>query len=107
MSIVVAVAASDGIVIGTDGRQLGDDAAVLSDHMRRVFVIDGRFLIATYGVPLLHGRTIGAWMDQFAAGLDTRRLNLSKLVAAVGKFFDRCFGDERTVDSDELALGLL
>jgi len=70
MTVVVATAAPDGLVLASDGRTTlrnGRRHRIASDHTRKVFAPFPRIGIATYGAALLSDQTIAGHMEKFAA----------------------------------------
>lgn len=75
MTIVVATAAPDGLVLAADGRTTvvsGRRHRILSDHTRKVFAPFPQIGVATYGAALLSDRTIAGHMEEFEATRDGR-----------------------------------
>lgn len=69
MSVAVGVAAVDGLALATDSRTIQQRAnhyRVLSNSAEKLFVLDSRFLVATYGMAMLGDKTIRGHMEDFA-----------------------------------------
>lgn len=87
MSVAVGVAAVDGLALATDSRtiQLRDDHyRVLSDSAEKLFLLDARFVVATYGMAKIGEKTIRGHMEEFA--VDAPRY-LEDFTASLGQFF--------------------
>lgn len=72
MTIVVAAASPDGIVLGADSRTTLSDGLrhrISTDAADKVFAL-GDFGVATYGLALIGQRTINGLMDEFIATTD-------------------------------------
>lgn len=115
MTIVVAVAAPDGMVLAADSRstQLEDQHhRIASDSAVKVFAIGDRVGVATYGRAFIDHQTIAGVMDEFVASLEPPKdlgvggrvkaalssdnFEVSHIAKRLGKFFD-----QRLRDADE------
>jgi hypothetical protein len=70
MTIVVAVACPEGIVLGADSRATtwgGPHARVATDYSQKLFAVGHRFGVATFGWGHLQGSTIAGAMEEFEA----------------------------------------
>ena len=70
MTIVVAVACPEGLVLGADSRATtwaGDSARVASDYSQKLFAVSHRFGAATFGWGHLEDSTIAGAMEEFEA----------------------------------------
>jgi len=128
VTIVVAVAAPDGMVLAADSRStLFEDKhhRIASDAAVKVFAISDRVGVATYGISFIDHQTIAGVMDEFVATLEkikdlgvTSRIRsaltppenfeVSFIAKRLGKFFDQRLRDAKEAfDPDEIALGFL
>jgi hypothetical protein len=90
MSVVVAVAARDGLAIAADSRTLQMDESTghyrtESDTAEKLFVIQDRFLVGTHGLAEIGERSIRALMEQFRPGVVD---GPQALASALGDFFE-------------------
>lgn len=70
MTIVVAVACPEGLVLGADSRSstFGDRGGrVATDHTQKVFSVADRFGVVTFGYAFVDGNTIAGVMEEFEA----------------------------------------
>lgn len=90
MTIVVAVATPEGLVIGGDSRStydMGDHHRIASDYAQKLFTV-GEMGIATFGIAFIGDDTIAGIMDQFAAQVgDDDGRNVHDFAIALGEFF--------------------
>lgn len=91
MTIVVGVAAPDGLILAGDSRTSfipGEGPPrVMSDFAQKVFDLDG-FGIATYGQALISHKTIAGQVEEFIAlKQDDPPDNVDALAASLGEFF--------------------
>jgi hypothetical protein len=96
MTVVVGVAAPDGIVLAADSRTtnfpdgMGDQARyrIITDTADKLFTIRDRFAVATYGDALIGPKTIAGLMDEFIASVEPEPPNdIGKLTEILGGFF--------------------
>jgi hypothetical protein len=116
MTIVVAVATPEGLVLGADSRstyEMEGRHRIASDFTQKVFTV-GNMGVATFGIAFIGADTIAGVMDQFAAQQDVESMNVHDFAAALGKFFsDRLNsqlakeGKEIDVEADGWPLGFL
>lgn len=123
MTIVVGVAAPDGIVLAADSRTttfpegLGPDARhrIVSDSADKLFTICDRFAVATYGNAFIGFKTIGGLMNEFIAHLgEDAPTDIDAFVEQLGQFFHErysAFRDEigEPIDpaDDTIVIGFL
>jgi len=90
MTIVLGVAAPDGLILAGDSRTsrrwTSGHHRIASDFASKVFEVCG-FGIATFGEALVDARTIAGQVDEFIATLQDRPADVDELAAAVGDFF--------------------
>jgi 20S proteasome alpha/beta subunit len=70
VTIVVAVACPEGLVLAADSRAtswVGGSARVATDHAQKLFSVSDRFGVATFGWAHLEGNTIAGLMEEFEA----------------------------------------
>src|SRR5687767_1156356 len=97
MTIVVGVCAPDGIIIAADSRITqftGDDTdgrhRIRSDTAEKVFIVCGRFALASWGDAMIGAHTIGGLMSEFIAHLGSEvPQDFETFLEALGEFFDR------------------
>jgi hypothetical protein len=118
MTIVVAVATPEGLVLAGDSRATlvaeNDRHRIASDSVQKVFKV-GRFGVANYGSLMIGGETVAGLMDQFEAALeDEPSEDAAELTERLGRFFADRFeavlreaGEEWDVDTQGAALGFL
>jgi hypothetical protein len=96
MTIVVAVASPDGIVLAADSRTTtfpegaapGARTRVLSDTALKVFEVAGQYSVATFGQALIGPQTIAGIMAEFAAESQAEVLgDIHTFANALGAFF--------------------
>src|SRR4051794_8524288 len=92
MTIVVGVAAPDGLVLAADSRTtrvVDQRYRISSDAAHKVFALCGRFGVATYGAAFIGTNTIAGEMDEFVAELTTGGVpdDVEHLAEALGSFF--------------------
>ena len=91
MTIVVGVAAPDGLVLAADSRTtlLASESRtrVASDTAQKVFPVCGRFGVACYGAAFVDEKTVGGQMNEFQAALDNPIDTIDDLVMQLGDFF--------------------
>ncbi len=89
MTIVVAVATPEGLVLGGDSRStyaMGDHHRIASDYAQKIFTV-GEMGIATFGIAFIGDDTIAGIMDQFAAQIGDDGKNVHDFAVALGAFF--------------------
>jgi hypothetical protein len=95
VTIVVGVAAPDGIVLAADSRAShfdGERHRVASDSSIKLFEIFGKVAIATYGLGFLGEKTIAGVIDEFVATLaDDRSASAADVASALAAFCDARF----------------
>jgi hypothetical protein len=87
MSVAIGVAAVDGLAIATDSRtiqQRADHYRVLSDSAEKLFVLDNRIAVATYGMAMIGDKSIRGHMEDFATQVPFDVMACSE---ALGGFF--------------------
>jgi hypothetical protein len=91
MSIIVAVASPEGIVFVADSRttiqrrdQYSVHYRVASESAEKLYLAQGRFGVATYGLAMIGGRTIRSLMDEFWVA---RHATVEEYANALGEFF--------------------
>jgi proteasome subunit B (beta)-like protein len=95
MTIVVGVAAPDGLILAGDSRTTLTDGSrhrIVSDNAQKVFPICDTIGVATYGQSGIGAQTIAGLMDEFVAhlGADASRDGES-IAKELGAFFDARF----------------
>ncbi|MGO9488142.1 MAG: hypothetical protein ACLQBB_03830 [Solirubrobacteraceae bacterium] len=97
MTIVVGVAAPDGLILAADSRttvQLaGPRTRIQSDNAQKVFLLCERYGVACYGQAFLQEKTISGAIKEFEATIDPK-LTLAEFIVALGSFFQ-----ERALES--------
>jgi 20S proteasome alpha/beta subunit len=97
MTVVVGVAAPDGIILAADSRttlqwETGGRHRIMSDTTQKVFAVSGRIGVATYGNAFIGNRTIAGLMDEFVAQRSEQMPESADAVATVlGDFFHERF----------------
>lgn len=98
MTIVVGVAAPDGLILAADSRTTfmpggsRGRTRVGSDSVQKVFPLYGRYGVACYGAMFVDGKTVGGQMDEFEASTP-EPANIGELTSTLGAFFeDRIVG---------------
>jgi hypothetical protein len=93
VTIVVALATPDGLVLAADSRTTqfpdaqGNRSRIASDSADKLFLLCNRFGVATYGDAFIGDRTIAGLMSEFIAQLDPIPGNGEDMAAELGKFF--------------------
>jgi hypothetical protein len=91
MTIVIGIAAPDGVILAADSRTTytsGEHHRVASDTSHKVFSVRGRFAVATYGISFVGGQTIAGQIDEFVGQLDPAVTEVRPFADALAKFFD-------------------
>jgi hypothetical protein len=105
MTIVVAAASPDGIVLAADSRTTISDGArhrISSDSADKVFELTERFGVATYGIAFIGSRTINGLMDEFVASSDDEWADVETFAHALGDFFNgRFVAEYGDIDTSE------
>lgn len=107
MTIVVAAAAPDGLVLAADGRttlRQGTRHRIASDHTRKVFTPFPGIGVATYGTALVGGQTIAGHMEEFAALSPSAPLTVASVSADLARHFT---GVRRDADGAAARVGTL
>src|SRR5665213_380664 len=97
MTIVVGVAAPDGMILAADSRMTltweNGRHRIVSDSGQKVFAVRESVGIATYGDAFVGYRTIAGLMDEFVAQLDGDSVDAAPdaFAAQIGEFFNRRF----------------
>lgn len=89
MTIVVAVACPEGLVLGADSRATvyGESAArVATDYAQKLFAVSERFGAATFGWGFLDGNTVAGMMEEFEAQTKPAR-HVGEAVERLKEFF--------------------
>jgi hypothetical protein len=114
MTVVVGVAAPDGIILAADSRTTFSDEArhrIGSDSTQKVFELCGRFAVATYGIAFIAEKTVGGLMDEFVAQLpaaeDGEERDVHEFTQLLGEFFDERLRAWFEADGAELPEGWL
>jgi hypothetical protein len=97
MTIVVATAAPDGLVLAADGRTTlvnGRRHRIASDHTRKVFAPFNGIGVATFGVALLADQTIAGHMEKFAAQPFQDPVTVDSVSHAISKYFTRLLDEQ-------------
>jgi hypothetical protein len=90
VSVAVGVAAVDGLALAADSRTIQQRAGhpehyrVLSDSAEKLFVLDNRFVAATYGMAMIGDKTIRGHMEDFAVETPA---DLVECANSLGAFF--------------------
>jgi hypothetical protein len=113
LTVVVGVAAYDGIILAADSRSTwfqpeGVRARVISDNAIKLFTV-GNCAIATYGTAIIGPQSIAGLIDEFVAQLDDTSIDAETLARELGDFFaDRFNSAYPDFDADNgWALGFL
>jgi hypothetical protein len=104
MSVAVGVAAVDGLAVATDSRtiqQRSDHYRVLSDSAEKLFVLDSRIVVATYGMAMIGDKTIRGHMEDFATNVPVGVMACS---SAVGSFFQERLSEVTPPRRGDLAI---
>ncbi len=105
MTIVVGVAAPDGIVLAADSRTtrfpdgLSAEARhrIISDSADKLFAVCDRYAVATYGGAFIGEKTIRGHIDEFIAHLgDDHPEDVETFARALGTFFQQRYSAWRT-----------
>lgn len=92
MTIVVGVAAPDGMILAADSRttyMIGARHRIASDNAQKVYSICGSIGVATYGDAGIGSRTIAGLMDEFVSTLaDEAPRDAQAITTELGNFFD-------------------
>ncbi len=120
MTIVVAVATPDGLVLAADSRTTSfpdgggsNRTRIASDSAEKVFLLCNRFGVATYGDAFIGERTITGLMSEFIAHLEEIPDNVQDLATELGTFFNERYTQFRdqigdpVVDGESTALGFV
>ncbi len=105
MTIVVAVASPDGIVLGADSRttlSFGQRHRISTDAAEKVFDLGG-FGVATYGLASIGPRTINGLMDEFIATTeeDEDCSDVEQFTRKLANFFNERYAAAYEADHDE------
>lgn len=91
MTIVVGAASPDGIVLAADSRTTLSDGMrhrISTDSADKVFELNQKFGVATYGMAGIGQRTINGLMDEFVATADEDVCaDVETFATALGAFF--------------------
>ena len=99
MTVIVATAAPDGMVLASDGRTTlrnGRRHRIASDHTRKVFAPFPGIGVATYGVALLAGQTIAGHMEKFAAHLPSTDATIETVCRELSTYFTSLLNEQAT-----------
>jgi hypothetical protein len=94
MTIVVGVAAPDGLILAADSRTTLSPAGatgrtrVGSDSVQKVFALCGSYGVACYGVAFIEDKTVAGQIDEFEASLSSQPTDVAGLGRALGAFFE-------------------
>lgn len=89
MTIVVASASPEGIALASDSRTIqraGKHYRVASNTANKVFEVNGRIGIATYGVAMIGAKTIRGLFDEWT-GTVKEDADLEMVARQLGEFF--------------------
>jgi hypothetical protein len=106
MTIVVGVAAPDGMILAAESRSTYTDGTrhrIGSDFTQKLFPICDSIGVATYGQGGIGQRTIAGLMDEFVSQLPSEEdlpRQAASIATALGEFFDERFRTE--TDADEV-----
>lgn len=114
MTIIVAVATSEGLVLGGDSRttyHLGEHHRIASDYAQKLFTV-GEMGVATFGYAFIGPDTIAGLMDQFAAQVGDDGRDVHDFAKALSAFFsERLLSqlqeEERDLKPEDKPLGFL
>jgi hypothetical protein len=104
MSVAVGAAAVDGLAVATDSRTIqlrANHHRILSDSAEKLFVLENRFIIATYGLAMIGDKTIRGHMENFATNVPHE---LVKCAEALGDFFQACLSEVTPARRGDLAI---
>jgi len=104
VTIVVGAASPDGIVLAADSRTTLSDGQrhrISTDAADKVFNLDSKFGVATYGLAGIGTRTINGLMDEFIATADQKACSdVEQIARALGSFFhDRFIAESGPMDA--------
>lgn len=91
MTLNVALAVPEGLVIGADSRTIYKNAQafrVASDYTSKVFRLSDTCVASTFGWAFLNGRNIAGLASEFAAGADLGGKPANVVAAKLGVFFE-------------------
>jgi hypothetical protein len=96
MTIVVAVATPDGLVLAADSRTTSfpdesDRSRVASDTTEKVSILCGRFALATFGDAFIGESSITSLLAEFAAQFQQMPADAEELAGELATFFDKRF----------------
>jgi hypothetical protein len=102
MTIVLGVAAPDGIILAADSRTTmidGERHRIASDFAQKLFPIRDKFALATYGLSFIGQQTIAGHMDEIVTQLpDPLPQDIDEIANLLGGLFqerlEEQFGDE-------------
>jgi hypothetical protein len=101
MTIVVGVAAPDGLILAADSRTTlelaGARTRIASDNAQKVFLLVERFGVACYGAAFMDQKTISGAIKEFEPTID-ENVTLIDLIVKLGDFFQK-----KAIDSFEKA----
>jgi hypothetical protein len=103
VTIVVGVATSEGLVLGTDSRttyDMGDHHRIASDYAQKLFTV-GEMGVATFGNAFVGYETIAGLMDQFAAQVGEDGKDVHHFAEALAEFFSQRFLSQLETDGRE------
>jgi hypothetical protein len=119
MTIVVACATPDGLVLAADSRTTqfpdaeGHRTRIASDSADKLFIMCGRYGVATFGDAFIGEQTITGLMSEFIAQLEPAPDSGATIAASLAAFFDARYlawreqiGDP-VVDLEPTALGFI
>jgi len=111
MTIVVATAAPDGLVLASDSRSTllqGRRHRVATDHARKVLVPYKGVAIATYGPSLIGDRTIAGIVDDFAGHHKKKGfVAVGEVSQEIASYFDECLADHAASQKRNVPVGAL
>jgi hypothetical protein len=108
MTVVVGVAAPDGMILAAESRTsyiIGERHRIASDFTQKVYPVCEKIGVATYGWNAIGGRTIAGLMDEFVSQLDDGVPREADAIAgALGAFFhERYVAEIPQEDRDQWA----
>lgn len=93
MTVAISVVSADGLVVAADSRTTfqwgGGPARVLSDYTHKVFKIDDKIGVASFGYAFLRRRNIAAHIDDFIRSKPSQ--DLEGLVSDLHQYFTEEF----------------
>lgn len=110
MTIIVAVAAPDGIILAGDSRTTtfpdGDPGSgryrIYSDTAEKVYEICGRFGVASFGDAFIGQQTIAGVMAEFTAHIkQDPPPDVESFATAIGEFFAARYADVHRAETGE------